>query len=42
MQLIEPITRAEVQVALQDIDSQKAPGCDGYNGVLFKKKHGPL
>ncbi|KAH0683138.1 hypothetical protein KY290_021727 [Solanum tuberosum] len=37
LQLIEPITRAEVQVALQDIDSQKAPGVMGIMESSSKK-----
>ncbi|XP_009798086.1 uncharacterized protein [Nicotiana sylvestris] len=37
MQLIKPITKEEVQKALQGIDDSKAPGCDGYNSHFFKK-----
>ncbi|XP_019246294.1 PREDICTED: uncharacterized protein LOC109225941 [Nicotiana attenuata] len=38
LQLIKPITKKEVKKAMQDIDDNKAPGCDGYNS--FSRRHG--
>lgn len=35
--LILPMSKEEVWQALNNIDDTKAPGCDGYNSVFFKK-----
>ncbi|XP_075075708.1 uncharacterized protein LOC142162798 [Nicotiana tabacum] len=35
--LIKPVTREQIVQALQSIDDSKAPGCDGYNSLFFKK-----
>ncbi|XP_075109150.1 uncharacterized protein LOC142180944 [Nicotiana tabacum] len=35
--LIRPVTRDEVKQAIQDIDDNKALGCNGYNSFFFKK-----
>nr|XP_016457391.1 PREDICTED: uncharacterized protein LOC107781232 [Nicotiana tabacum] len=37
LQLINPITREEVYVAVKDINDMKAPGVDGFNIYFFKK-----
>ncbi|KAH0776851.1 hypothetical protein KY290_008262 [Solanum tuberosum] len=36
-QLIKHVTRQEVVMALQGINDAKAPGCDGFNALFFKK-----
>ncbi|XP_049378168.1 uncharacterized protein LOC125842934 [Solanum stenotomum] len=35
--LIVPIDREEIHAALLSIDDQRAPGCDGFNTLFFKK-----
>ncbi|XP_021765448.1 uncharacterized protein LOC110729967 [Chenopodium quinoa] len=35
--LIAPISTEEIDLALKDIDSSKAPGIDGFNSHFFKK-----
>ncbi|XP_075076376.1 uncharacterized protein LOC142163027 [Nicotiana tabacum] len=37
LQLINPITREEVYMAVKDINDMKAPGVDGFNAYFFKK-----
>ncbi|XP_070050256.1 uncharacterized protein [Nicotiana tomentosiformis] len=37
LKLIELVSREEVYNAVEDIDDQKAPGCDGFNFHFFKK-----
>lgn len=37
MKLTAPVTRKEVEFALQGINNLKAPGRDGINAVFFKK-----
>lgn len=37
LKLIELVSREEVYNAVEDIDDQKAPGCDGFNSHFFKK-----
>lgn len=40
LKLIKPITVEEVHNALKGIDDLKAPGCDGFNSMFFKKSRG--
>ncbi|KAH0712676.1 hypothetical protein KY289_008635 [Solanum tuberosum] len=35
--LIVPIAKEEIHAALLSIDDQRAPGCDGFNALFFKK-----
>ncbi|XP_019237159.1 PREDICTED: uncharacterized protein LOC109217376 [Nicotiana attenuata] len=35
--MIRQVTEEEVKQALQSIDDNKAPGCDGYNAFFYKK-----
>ncbi|XP_019244458.1 PREDICTED: uncharacterized protein LOC109224325 [Nicotiana attenuata] len=37
LSLIRAVTKEEVKQALQDIDDNKAPVCDGYNTFFYKK-----
>nr|XP_009759679.1 PREDICTED: uncharacterized protein LOC104212171 [Nicotiana sylvestris]XP_016463702.1 PREDICTED: uncharacterized protein LOC107786696 [Nicotiana tabacum] len=37
LSLIRVVTEEEVKQALQDIDDNKAPGCDGYTAFFYKK-----
>lgn len=37
LDLIAPVTSDEVENVLNGIDDSKAPGCDGYNALFFKK-----
>lgn len=37
LRLIDPITKEEVYRALMSIDDQRAPGCDGFNALFFKR-----
>ncbi|KAH0720349.1 hypothetical protein KY285_005150 [Solanum tuberosum] len=37
MLLIKSVTRTEVAEVLKGINDMKAPGCDGFNAVFFKK-----
>ncbi|WMV50781.1 hypothetical protein MTR67_044166 [Solanum verrucosum] len=37
MLLIKLVTRSEVAEVLKGINDMKAPGCDGFNAVFFKK-----
>lgn len=41
LNLIQPFTKDEMYQALQGIDDQKAPGCDGYN-AHFLRRLGPV
>lgn len=36
MQLIQPVTEAEVWKAISDIGVNKAPGLDGYSSLFYK------
>lgn len=36
--LIELVSWLKVQDALEDIDDQMAPGCDGFNALFFKRE----
>lgn len=36
-QLILLVTRKEIIDALNDIDDQNAPGCDGFNALFYKR-----
>ncbi|KAH0746543.1 hypothetical protein KY285_008200 [Solanum tuberosum] len=35
--LIVPIAKEEIHAGLLSIDDQRAPGCDGFNALFFKK-----
>ncbi|XP_070003116.1 uncharacterized protein [Nicotiana sylvestris] len=37
MKLIRAVNKDEIKQALQGIDDNKAPGCDGYNAFFYKK-----
>ncbi|GKA67296.1 putative RNA-directed DNA polymerase, eukaryota, reverse transcriptase zinc-binding domain protein [Tanacetum coccineum] len=37
MQMIRPVTNAEIKTAMFDIGDDKAPGPDGYTSMFFKK-----
>ncbi|XP_070017404.1 uncharacterized protein [Nicotiana sylvestris] len=37
LKLIAPMTKEQIYQVLQSIEDFKAPGCDGYNAVFFKK-----
>ncbi|XP_060203010.1 uncharacterized protein LOC132631449 [Lycium barbarum] len=37
VEIVKGVTRDEIYQALQDIDDNKAPGCDGLNAFFFKR-----